>query len=176
MAAPPPPPDREPDDQTGVLWRDDAALGGRPLTRGGVLDYFARSPFYDPACNNELLRARGLGLDSLRCVCACVWEREEGKGGGEGTDGTTIPPLPPNPSLFLSLMPAGPEYVLVHAQEPSLFVIRRQLRGAPGAPPTPQALYYVLEGSVYQAPPLGAVLASRLVRERGGERGREGHG
>ena len=57
-------------------WRDDAALGGRPLTRGGVLDYFARSPFYDPACNNELLRARGLGLDSLRCVCACVWGRE----------------------------------------------------------------------------------------------------
>lgn len=63
-------------------------------------------------------------------------------------------------------MPAGPEYVLVDAREPHLFVVRRQLRGAPGAPPTPQALYYVLEGSVYQAPPLGAVLSSRVVREK----------
>lgn len=60
------PPDREPDDQTGVLWRDDAALAAGPLTRGSVLDYFARSPFYDAQCNNELLRARGLGLDSLK--------------------------------------------------------------------------------------------------------------
>lgn len=64
-------------------------------------------------------------------------------------------------------MPAGPEYVLVDAREPYLFVIRRQLRGAPGAPPTPQALYYVLDGSVYQAPPLGAVLASRVVSGKG---------
>lgn len=60
------PPDREPDDQTAVLWRDDAFLAAAPLTKGNILDYFSRSPFYDAACNNELLRARGLGLDSLK--------------------------------------------------------------------------------------------------------------
>ena len=62
-------------------------------------------------------------------------------------------------------MPAGPEYVLVAAEEPFLFVIARRWRGAPGAPPAPQAVYYILEGAVYQAPAVGAVLAARLVRE-----------
>ena len=62
-------------------------------------------------------------------------------------------------------MPAGPEYVLVAAEEPYLFVIARLWRGAPGAPPAPQAVYYILEGAVYQAPAVGAVLAARLVRE-----------
>ena len=65
-------------------------------------------------------------------------------------------------------MPAGPEFVLADAQEPHLFVIRRQLRGAPGAAPVPQAVYYILDGSVYQAPTLEAVLLARLVREGGG--------
>jgi hypothetical protein len=64
-------------------------------------------------------------------------------------------------------MPAGPEFVLADAQEPHLFVIRRQLRGAPGAAPVPQAVYYILDGSVYQAPTLEAVLSARLVREGG---------
>ena len=168
------PPDREPDDLTATLWRDDAALAGmRTLTRSNVLDYFARSPFYDAACNNELLKARGLGLDSLR------WEEREEGGGRYGADPGEMErrqqPRPLPPSFLPSLMPAGPEFVLVDAQEPHLFVIRRQLRGAPGAPPTPQALYYVLEGNVYQAPPLGSVLTSRLVREiEGGRKGGEG--
>lgn len=86
--------------------------------------------------------------------------------------------LPPTSLIFLilnqSLMPAGPEYVLVDAREPYLFVIRRQLRGAPGAPPTPQALYYVLDGSIYQAPPLGAVLSSRVVSCQKGGAGENG--
>ena len=61
-----PAPDREPDDLTATLWRDDAALAARPLTCATALDYFSGSPFYDRGCNNELLRARGLGMDSLR--------------------------------------------------------------------------------------------------------------
>ena len=61
-------------------------------------------------------------------------------------------------------MPAGPEYVLADFQEPHLFVIRRQRRGAPGAQPTPQAVYYVLDGTVYQAPSVAAVLRARLAR------------
>ena len=75
---------------------------------------------------------------------------------------------PRRPLSTPSLMPAGPEFVLADAQEPHLFVIRRQLRGAPGAAPVPQAVYYILDGSVYQAPTLEAVLSARLVREGGG--------
>lgn len=61
-------------------------------------------------------------------------------------------------------MPAGPEYVLADFQEPHLFVIRRQRRGAPGGTPVPQAIYYVLDGNVYQAPSVAAVLGARLER------------
>ena len=61
-------------------------------------------------------------------------------------------------------MPAGPEYVLADSQEPHLFVIRRQRRGPPGTQPVPQAMYYVLGGTVYQAPSVAAVLRARLAR------------
>ena len=73
-------------------------------------------------------------------------------------------------------MPAGLEYVLVDSQEPHLFVLRRQLRGAPGTPPEPQAVYYILDGTVYQAPAIGAVLSARLVREGLGVTGLGGGG
>ena len=61
-------------------------------------------------------------------------------------------------------MPAGPEYVLADCQEPHLFIIRRQRRGAPGTQPVPQAVYYVLDGTVYQSPSVAAVLQVRLSR------------
>lgn len=61
-------------------------------------------------------------------------------------------------------MPAGPEYVLADCQEPHLFVIRRQLRGSPGTQPQPQSVYYVLDGTAYQAPSVSSVLQARLSR------------
>ena len=61
-------------------------------------------------------------------------------------------------------MPAGPEYVLADCQEPHLFVIRRQRRGAAGTQPVPQAVYYCLDGTVYQAPSVASVLEARLAR------------
>jgi len=81
-------------------------------------------------------------------------------------------------------MPCGPdrfEYVVTDAAEPALYVIAKQTRAlppappaaAPGAPPPPQppqppprrlGVYYVLDGAVYQAPPLHAVFSARLVR------------
>ena len=47
-------------------------------------------------------------------------------------------------------------------QEPHLFVICRQLRTAPKAA-TRQQFYYILDGSVYQAPSLHAAMASNIV-------------
>jgi mediator of RNA polymerase II transcription subunit 6 len=61
-------------------------------------------------------------------------------------------------------MPAGPEYVLADCQEPHLFVIRRQRRGAPGTQPVPQSVYYCLDGTIYQSPSVAAVLQARLAR------------
>lgn len=56
----------------------------------------------------------------------------------------------------------GLEYVLLHAQDPILYVVRKQHRHSP-TQVTPLADYYVLAGVVYQAPDLGSVLNSRLL-------------
>ena len=58
------------------------------------------------------------------------------------------------------------EYTLADLQPPHLFVIRKQWLGAAGKP-TPLAYYYVLDGTVYQAPTLHAALSSRVVRSGG---------
>eukprot|EP01113_Clastostelium_recurvatum_P047757 TRINITY_DN8574_c0_g1_i2.p1 TRINITY_DN8574_c0_g1~~TRINITY_DN8574_c0_g1_i2.p1 ORF type:complete len:261 (+),score=52.02 TRINITY_DN8574_c0_g1_i2:50-832(+) len=57
----------------------------------------------------------------------------------------------------------GLEYVVCHVQEPVLYVIRKQWRESPTLV-TARASYYVLEGSIYQAPSLHAVLSARLVQ------------
>lgn len=56
----------------------------------------------------------------------------------------------------------GLEYVLLHVQEPILYVIRKQHRHTPQNV-TPLADYYIIAGVVYQAPDLASVLNSRLV-------------
>jgi hypothetical protein len=61
-----------------------------------------------------------------------------------------------------STMPYGSEYVVNSAQEPNLYIIRKQLRVTPDKM-VPLAAYYVLDGSIYQAPHLQAVLGSRAV-------------
>ncbi|XP_057660678.1 mediator of RNA polymerase II transcription subunit 6 [Diorhabda carinulata] len=56
----------------------------------------------------------------------------------------------------------GVEYILLHVQEPILYVIRKQHRQSPQ-----QAIaladYYIIAGIVYQAPDLASVLNSRLL-------------
>ncbi|KAL6784157.1 hypothetical protein ACKKBG_A05035 [Auxenochlorella protothecoides x Auxenochlorella symbiontica] len=66
----------------------------------------------------------------------------------------------------LAILAPGIEYVLRDAQPPHLFVICRQHRAAPSAPAAPQAVYYVLDGTVYQAPALHAALTNRMARCR----------
>lgn len=56
----------------------------------------------------------------------------------------------------------GIEYMLTEVTEPHLFVIRKQKRDSPEKV-TPMLTYYVLDGSIYQAPQLCNVFAARVV-------------
>ena len=56
----------------------------------------------------------------------------------------------------------GLEYILLHVQEPILYVIRKQYRQSP-THAIPQADYYIVAGIVYQAPDLASVINSRLL-------------
>ncbi|XP_015693794.2 mediator of RNA polymerase II transcription subunit 6 [Oryza brachyantha] len=57
----------------------------------------------------------------------------------------------------------GMEYVLSDVMEPHLFVIRKQRRESPEKSHAMLA-YYILDGSIYQAPQLCGVFASRISR------------
>ncbi|XP_058067644.1 mediator of RNA polymerase II transcription subunit 6 [Magnolia sinica] len=57
----------------------------------------------------------------------------------------------------------GNEYMLSEVMEPHLFVIRKQKRDGPEKV-TPMLTYYILDGSIYQAPQLCNVFAARIAR------------
>ncbi|KAK1311702.1 Mediator of RNA polymerase II transcription subunit 6 [Acorus calamus] len=57
----------------------------------------------------------------------------------------------------------GIEYMLNEVMEPHMFVIRKQRRDGPEKV-TPMLTYYILDGSIYQAPQLCNVFASRIAR------------
>ncbi|ESO86208.1 hypothetical protein LOTGIDRAFT_129607, partial [Lottia gigantea] len=65
-----------------------------------------------------------------------------------------------NPDQLQNMV--GVEYVLLHVQEPILYVIRKLHRHSP-TQVTPLAHYYIIAGRVYQAPDLCSVLNSRLL-------------
>ena len=56
----------------------------------------------------------------------------------------------------------GLEYILLHVQEPILYVVRKQHRHTPSQA-TPIADFYIIAGIIYQAPDLNSVLNSRLL-------------
>ncbi|KAI0212887.1 Mediator of RNA polymerase II transcription subunit 6 [Lamellibrachia satsuma] len=56
----------------------------------------------------------------------------------------------------------GLEYILLHVQEPILYVIRKQHRHS-HMQVTPLADYNIIAGVVYQAPDLGSIINSRLL-------------
>mgnify|MGYP001005072796 CR=1 FL=1 len=59
-------------------------------------------------------------------------------------------------------MMIGVEYILLHVQEPILYVIRKQDRTSPESA-TPLVDYYILAGVVYQAPDLNSIIQSRVL-------------
>ncbi|CAL4059405.1 unnamed protein product [Meganyctiphanes norvegica] len=56
----------------------------------------------------------------------------------------------------------GIEYQLLHAQEPILYIVRKQHRYSP-TQTTPLNNYHVIAGEVYQTPDLSAIINSRLL-------------
>ncbi|CAG0891778.1 unnamed protein product [Cyprideis torosa] len=56
----------------------------------------------------------------------------------------------------------GLEYMVLHVQDPILYVIRKQHRHSPDQV-TPTADYYIIAGVVYQAPDLATVINSRVL-------------
>ena len=131
-----------------VQWRDDSWLASFPLNEFTALDYFALSPFYDPASNNEALRRQGLGAGYQRCIT-------------QQSTPLHAPELSPCCSPCRDF-PSGTHFRLHDSQPPHLFVVRK-LHKAASQPEASLAVYYILDGSVYQAPTLHAALHSRMV-------------
>lgn len=78
----------------------------------------------------------------------------------------SLPPLPTRRRL----LGVGVEYLLADSQPPHLFILRKLYRhggggtgGGTGSAITTLAFYYILDGSVYQAPSLQAALQARMV-------------
>ena len=59
------------------------------------------------------------------------------------------------------LMMTGNEFILLHVQEPILYVIRKQERLGPDST-VPLVDYYILAGVVYQAPDMHSIIQSRI--------------
>jgi len=58
------------------------------------------------------------------------------------------------------LLMKGLEYKLEHTQEPFLYVIKKQKRESPNVA-VPIAIYYIINGTIFQAPHIYSVLAAR---------------
>lgn len=66
-------------------------------------------------------------------------------------------------SILFPRQMTGTEYMLNEVMEPHLFVMRKQKRDSPEKV-IPMLAYYILDGSIYQAPLLCNVFAARIVR------------
>ncbi|EST06447.1 Mediator complex, subunit Med6 [Kalmanozyma brasiliensis GHG001] len=106
-----------------------------PLTEHNIMSYFATSPFFDRRSNNEQIRMQNIA-NGLATGLSARQEEEELR-------------------RFTGL-----EFVLVHAKG-GCFVVQKRWRTGPGEV-TPLASYYVVNESIYQAPDLYSVLATRL--------------
>ncbi|KAJ1031186.1 hypothetical protein NDA18_002404 [Ustilago nuda] len=110
-----------------------------PLTEQNVMAYFATSPFFDRRSNNEQIRMQNIanGIQNLTGGMGARQEEEELK-------------------RFTGL-----EFVLVHSRAPLCFVLQKRWRTS-ATETTPLAAYYIINDSIYQAPDIYSILATRL--------------
>ena len=100
-------------------WHDPAWIPS--LSTHNVMDYFSQNtnPFYERTCNNEVLKMQRVGMQ------------------GAGPIDQHLPSM------------VGIEYMLLCAQDPILYVVRKQQRHSP-THVTTLADYYIIAGVVYQ--------------------------
>ncbi|CAN0293881.1 unnamed protein product [Pylaiella littoralis] len=119
------------------VWLQQWGLGPE-----NALDYFALSPFYDKACNNEQCRMQGVDpKEGLLNLTGLEFMLED---------------LPPEMSFLQPGQPAP-----VGPQPRRLFVIKKQVRKSRTSVEV-QAIYYVMEGVIYQTPTVQKLIKSRL--------------
>ena len=113
-------------------WHDPAWIPS--LSTHNVMDYFSErtNPFYDRTCNNEVLKMQRVGMQ------------------GAGPIDQHLPSM------------VGVEYMLLCAQEPILYVIRKQQRHSPSQVTT-LADYYIVAGVVYQVNISRTYILSSLI-------------
>lgn len=138
------------------------AVGGQ-LTQYNVLDYFSKSDFYEPGCNNAVLQmqsaatnvpypvappggADNAGPSSAYAAALNAWQRRK------------------DPALVEQELRrfVGLEYVLVHAKPPDLFVVHKRWRTSATQTQTLD-VYYILHGNVTMAADLYTVLGARML-------------
>ena len=102
-----------------VSWVDSAWIP--VLNQNNVLDYFSQrnNPFYDRTCNNEILKMQKLGVADVQLTNMQVSPLLN-------SFVRCSEPRINQPSLL-----KGPEYCLLHVQEPILYVVRKQIRHSP---------------------------------------------
>lgn len=115
---------------------DPIFLQQYPLTRENALEYFSRSPFYDPLSNNETLRMQGAGMSHLTGMIGVEFSLDNrGALKGGGTPG----------------------------ESGRLFRVKKQRRSSPSSVHV-LAVYYILDGTVYQSPSLLHLLMTKYNR------------
>lgn len=119
-------------DLSQISWKDTDFLFQFGLTEQNVLDYFSRSPFYDPASVPEQLKMQARFTEHLS-------ENKMDRSAMTGVDYI---------ATSLSL-------------QPSLFVVTSIFRKKNRQPDILQG-YYILEGTIYQSPDLFSLIGSRL--------------
>jgi mediator of RNA polymerase II transcription subunit 6 len=123
------------DDDKSVLNRsflDPIFLQQFALTRDNALEYFSRSPFYDPLSNNETLRMQGTNMGHLQRMTGVEFALDDRVGGGAGSRGSSTQEVDTGGRLFL---------------------VKKQKRASPSSVHV-LAVYYILDGTVYQSPNL----------------------
>lgn len=138
------------------------AVGGQ-LTQYNVLDYFSKSDFYEPGCNNAVLQmqtaatnlpypiappggAESTGPNSAYGAALTAWERRNDPAAVEQELRRFV----------------GVEYVLVHAKPPDLFVVHKRWRSS-ATHADVLDVYYILHGNVTMAADTYTVLGARLL-------------
>ncbi|KAJ1557298.1 hypothetical protein HK096_008052 [Nowakowskiella sp. JEL0078] len=133
----------ETDDLTQVSFKDTTFLQHFPLDEHNIIDYFALSQFYDRSCINEQVRMQERFLSF-----------------SQNDSSASALPLKMDARAISGVeYTVALEYLLY---KPALFVIYKFYRHTLDRKEL-LAAYYIIEGTIYQAPNLSSLLSNRIL-------------